>query len=280
MEEIPPPFFIYGILMKLTLLELTQDVLNAIEGEDINSISDSVESLQVANEIRVVYYDLIGRKDWQFLRKLTTLNSVSDITKPTHLLIPENASKMEFLFYNKKKVGDSRNYYQEVKYMYPDEFLLYLNNRDNTKSNYQLVTDVNGAILIIKNDSQPTYFTSFDDKYIVMDSFNSDIETTLQGTNTQISLFKIPTWTVDDDFTPDLPDEMFPLFLAECITFSQARKEEELIRKTEQTAVRHQRHLSQTGGVAQTGVRYPNYGRKGRKSAGSSNRSNIFGPRS
>ena len=62
--------------MKQTLLELTQDVLNAIDGDDVNSISDGVESLQVAQDIKNVYYDLIGRKDWQFLRKLKTLDNI------------------------------------------------------------------------------------------------------------------------------------------------------------------------------------------------------------
>ena len=266
--------------MKQTLLELTQDILNAIDGEDVNSISDSVESLQVANDVKVVYYDLIGRKDWQFLRKLKTLQSISDFSRPTHLKIPENASKMEFLLYNKKKDGDARNYFKEVYFKYPDEFILYVNQRDNTKDNYNLVTDFDSAIFTIRTDSQPTYFTSFDDKYIVMDSYDSDIENTLQGPNTQISLFMTPDWTVDDNFISDLPSEMFLLLLAEASTYTQARKDSVLMRKTEQTATRHQRHLSQTHGVVQSGVRYPNYGRKGGKSGGYSNRPALFGPKS
>lgn len=266
--------------MKQSLLEITQDVLNAIDGEDINSISDSVEALQVANDIKVVYYDLIGRKDWQFLRKLKTLNSVGDSTRPTHLLLPENASKMEFLMYNKKKLGNNRRFMQEIFYKFPDEFLLSVNQRDNTLSNYDLVTDFDGAIITIRNDIHPTFFTSFDDVYIVMDSYDNTIESTLQGQNTQISLFMTPTWIVDDVFIPKLPSEMFPLLLSECTSYSQARKDDVLIRKTEQTATRQQRHLSQTHGVVQTGVRFPNYGRKGSKSAGADTRSNIFGPRS
>ena len=266
--------------MKQTLLELTQDVLNAIDGEDVNSISDSVESLQVAQDIRNVYYDLIGRKDWQFLRKLKTLNNAGDADRPTHLLIPENASKMEFLMYNKKKLGNDRRFMKEVFYQFPDEFLLSVNQRDNTLANYDLVTDFDGAIITIRNDIHPTKFTSFDDKYIVMDAYDSSIESTLQGSNTQISLFMTPTWSIDDNFTPELPTEMFPLLLSECKAYTQARKDDVLIQKMEQTATRQQRHLSQTHGVVQVGVRFPNYGRKGSKSAGSDTRSNIFGPRS
>lgn len=266
--------------MKQTLLELTQAVLNAIDGEDVNSISDSVEALQVATDVKDVYYDLIGRKDWQFLRKLKTLDSVGDSAHPTHLLLPENASKMEFLMYNKQKLGNSRRFMKEVFYKYPDEFLLEVNNRDNTLSNYDLITDFDGAIITIRNDENPTYFTSFDDVYIVMDSYYSAIEDTLQGSNTQISLFMTPAWSMVDEFTPELPSEMFPLFLSECKAYSQARKDDVLIQKMEQTAKRQQRHLSQTHGVVQAGVRYPDYGRNGSKSRGSDTRSTIFGPRS
>lgn len=265
--------------MKLTLLELVVAVLNATDGDEVNSISETTESLQVASDIKDIYYDLIGRKDWQFLRQLTVLDSVSDGDTPTHLLVPANTSKMDFILYNKRTEVGGRNKFKEVFFVFPDEFLSKVNNRDNTQTNYDAITDVNGAILTIRNDVHPTYYTSFDDKYIVMDAYDSDLETTLQGSMTQTSLFKIPTWTVDDSFIPELPAEMFPLFLAECKTYAQARREDVLIKKTEQTAGRHQRHLSQTHGVVQQGVRYPNYGRNSGKTQNTTTRSSIFGPR-
>lgn len=265
--------------MKQTLLEMTMDVLNTIDGDEINSISDNVESLQIANDIRNVFYDIIGRKDWQFLRKLTTLESVSDSTKPTHLKIRENIKAMDFLKYNKKKVGNDRTFYDDVSFLFPDQFLAYVNQRDNTKSNYQLVSDYDGAIITIRNDAQPTYWTSFDDIHIVMDSFNSNVEDTLKGSNTQASMYVIPDWTMDDEFIPELPSEVFPLLLSESKAYAQAKKDEVVLKKIEQTAVRQQRKLSQSQGVAQVGVRYPDYGRRSPKGGGSYNRSALFGPK-
>ena len=262
--------------MKKTLLEITIDVLNAIDGDEINSISDTVEALQIAGDIQTVYYDIIGRKDWQFLRALRPLGSVSDASKPTHLLVPEHTSKMEVLKYNKRKVVDGRNYYKEIYFKYPDEFLTYVNSRDNTASNYEEVTDVNGVKFTIRTDIHPSFFTSFDDKYIVMDSYDSSIEDTLQGQHTQALLFTHPVWEVKDTFVPEFPAEMFAMFIAECMTYAIAKKDDQLIQKTQQTATRHQRHLSQTHGVVQGGVRYQNYGRTPRKS-GATNRSPLFG---
>ena len=89
--------------MKKTLLEITIDVLNAIDGDEVNSISDTVEALQTANDIQNVYYDLIARKDWQFLRKMRKFYSLADGDRPTHLIVPENISKLELVNYNKKR---------------------------------------------------------------------------------------------------------------------------------------------------------------------------------
>jgi len=253
--------------MKLSLLELTQDVLNAIEGAEANTISESVESVQVAADIRYVYYDIIGRKDWQFLRKLKSFESVGDINKPTHLLIPDKTSKMEFLLYNKQKQGSARTFFKPINYRYPDEFLISVNGRDNTLPNYDVITDYDGVRFTIRNDAHPTFFTSFDDKRIVLDAYDSRIESTIQGTNTQASLFIHPVWEIDDDFVPELPAEMFAYFLAECMTYALAKKDDQIIQKTEQTARRHQNHLSQTHGVVQGGVRYQNYGRISPKAA-------------
>lgn len=265
--------------MKKTLLEIVIDILNAIDGDEVNSISDTVEALQTAKDIENVYYDIIGRKDWQFLRQLTALDSVSDNERPTHLLIPAHTSKMEFINYNNRKAGQTRTFYRPMHYKFPDEFLVAVNARDDSQDNYDLITDYNGARFSVKNDSHPTYFTSFDDVYIVADAYDSAVESTLMGQHTQASLFKTPQWSVDDNYVPEFPEEMFPMFVAECMTYAILKKKDALEQKTEQTAGRHSRHLSQTHGVVQTGVRYPNYGRTPQK-AGRTLRNPQFGPKS
>lgn len=267
--------------MKKTLLEITIDVLNAVDGDEVNSIADTVESLQIAKDIENVYYDIIGRKDWQFLRKLKPLDSISDSEKPTHLIMPENVSKFEMLTYNKRKDSNpARNFFTEVDYVYPDEFLVRVNQRDNTQDNYEVITDFDGATFVIRTDAHPTFYTSFDDKHVIMDAYNNKLESTLQGKNTQALLFIIPSWKTTDTFVPELPAEMFPLFVAECMTFAIAKRSDGLIQKTEQTAGRQQRHLSQTHGRVQEGVRLPNYGRTPRKQGSTNTRSKLFGPKS
>ena len=47
--------------MKYTLLEMTQDILSNMSSDEVNSISDTTESLQVATIIKQKYFDLISR---------------------------------------------------------------------------------------------------------------------------------------------------------------------------------------------------------------------------
>ena len=265
--------------MKQTLLEIVVALLNATDGEEVNSISDTEESLQYAQDVKDVYQDIITRTEWQFLRKIRTLTSVSDSAHPNYLLVPENVAQFEYVKYNKRRVSDSRDYFKEVHYMYPDEFLSYVNGRDNTATNYDSITDFEGFKYTIKNDVPPTYYTSFDDTYLVFDSYDSDVQSTLQGDDSQASVIMLPGWTHTDDAIPDLPAEMFPYLLSECKSYILLKKDGGLVQKTEQTAGRQQRHLSQRHGRVQDGVRLPNYGRRSAK-AGYRRRPRHFGPRS
>lgn len=46
--------------MKQTLLEMVQLILSSIDGEEVNSIDDTVEANQVALIVKSVYYDMLS----------------------------------------------------------------------------------------------------------------------------------------------------------------------------------------------------------------------------
>ena len=50
---------------KLTLLDMTQDILSDIDSDEVNSISDTPDSLQVAGIIKSSFYDMIDIKELQ-----------------------------------------------------------------------------------------------------------------------------------------------------------------------------------------------------------------------
>ncbi len=262
--------------MKLTLLDMVQDILNDMDSDAVNTISDTEESLQVAQIIKTTYYEMISRREFPHTKQFSTLESVSDSTKPNYLKVPEDVGKVEMILYNRKRNGETRDRWKEMTFLYPDEFLLKLINRNSDAPNIVKVTDFNGAVMNITNDKPPTYYTSFDDNYVIFDSWDSTVETTTQGINSQVHFIKIPKWEHRDEFVPFLSIELFPGFLAESKSVATLKLKDEADDKAEQQSVRQQRRMSLDGWTVNGGVRYPNYGRRSSKTV-SRHRPRIFG---
>ena len=170
-------------------------------------------------------------------------------------------ARLDWFKYNKKKVSDTRNRYEDVDYLEPLDFIQKTNSRNLDKANVEEIVDFDGARFQIFNDTQPKYYTSFDDKFIVLDSYNKNIESTVQGLNSQVYLYTIPSWVTDDTFIPDLPLESFPALLAEAKSVASFKLADVADSKAEQQSVRQQKRLSVNGWAVKGGINFPNYGR-------------------
>ena len=157
----------------MTLLDMTQDILSDMNSDEVNSITDTAESLQVAQIIKSSFYNIVDGKDFPWLKELFQLSTSGTVSKPTHMKLPETIIDLDWIKYNAKKPTETRNRYEVVKYKTPEDFLALIDVRDSTASNVQVVTDSTGIKLSIINNTAPTYFTSFDDETLVFDSFNS-----------------------------------------------------------------------------------------------------------
>lgn len=246
---------------KMTLLEMTQDILSDMDGDEVNSISDTVESQQVATTIRTTYFNIMDEMDLPHNGSLFQLTASGDPDKPTHMSLPERVSKVLWVRYDVSESGKSVNY-REIEWMAPDEFVLYVSSRDGGEDTVDTIEDDSGVKLLIRNDQAPHYYTTFDDETLVFDSYNSDEDTTLQNSKTMCHGYKEPTWTHSDSFTPDLPANMFSLLLNEAKSMCFVNLKQSANEKVEQYAKR-QRIRSQRNkwrnNVSRSTV---NYGRK------------------
>lgn len=248
-------------MSKYTLLELVQDIHNDLNFDLVNSISDTVESVRVALMAKSTFFEFINRRDWPHLQKMGKADSAINTTQRTQLLLPTNLSKVERLNYNRKRITDSRDKYEELIYQSPERFLLDSNGIDNSQPNtLQSVTE-DGAIYNIRTDRPPTYWTSFDDKTIVLDSYDAAVESSSNGFNTQLQYYRNPEWSHTDLFVPDLPEKVFPAYLAELKSVCSVRIKEVSDGKAEQQATRQQRRLSNQSWETNDGFKTPNYGR-------------------
>jgi len=252
-------------MAKLTLLELVTDILNDLDSDEVNSISDTIESQQVAQIVKTSYFEMIGHRNWPHLRKLVQLDSVSDLTKPNYLKLPELVKQLEFFKYDKYTLTNTKTAIMDVKWREPDDFLRIVSGRDSTLSTVTTVNDFSGVKLLIVNNQAPSYWTSFDDEYIVCDSYDVGVDTTLQSSKTQCLAYVDPAWVHEDDAIPDLPSEAFPALLEEAKSTAFLALKQVANQKAEQKATRQNRWLSRKAWRAHGGIQYPDYGRKSAK---------------
>lgn len=249
-------------MAKMTLLEIVQDILNDLDSDDVNSLNDTIESQQVAQIVKTCYNGMISNRNWPHLRKTGQLDSSGDSSKPNYLRIPDTWKELILFKYDKSKLGDTKLSISDVTYKEPDNFLRYVSHRDSSLATVSTISDYSGVKLLIQNDVAPTYWTSFDDVYIVTDSYDSAVDTTLQKSKSQCMAYIEPTWTHLDTFTPDLPSEAFSALLEEAKSTAFIALKQSNNPKAEQKAVKQQRWLSRKAWAAKGGILYPSYGRR------------------
>lgn len=190
--------------MKRTLLELTQSILNDLDSEPVNSITDSEEATQVASVIRDTYFNIVAARATPEHDQLLKLTALANTAKPTHFTYPTNCKEIRVFEYDNKEV-----YWKD-----PLKFLQDMPDPD--AEDVLTVTDPIGTTnLYIKTNKNPKYYTSFDNQYIVCDSYDDTVESTLQASKTRCWGVIYPTFTMSDSFVAELDEPMFPYLLAE-----------------------------------------------------------------
>lgn len=232
--------------MKLTLLQMTQDILSAMSSDEVNSISDTVESLQVATIIKQKYYDIINRLDLPNHEQLIQLQPSINPNIPVVMYVPDGVDEFKWIKYFDSNVldGDSADDfahdlntdltntltpsgvappgYLYVSILSNEEFINMVaafNPEDTDVFSYTL-SDTNNQFpgnftLYAKNDKQPQYCTILSNYYILFDGYDSTQDSTLQANKTMAMGLVIPTFQMVDTFIPDLTEEQFPLLYNE-----------------------------------------------------------------
>jgi hypothetical protein len=190
--------------MKRTLLELVQSILSDMDSENVNSISDSDEAQQIASVVRDTFYNITSARAIPEHDRLLALTALTDSTRPTHFKYPDNVKEIRLFEYN----GD------EVTWKDPVDFLNSM--PDATSDNSIAVLDpISLTTLYVRNDNDPKFYTSFDNEYIICDSYDSSVDTTLQNSKSRCWGTQYPVFSIEDDYTPELDDVLFPYLLAE-----------------------------------------------------------------
>lgn len=237
--------------MKQTLLEMVQRILEALDGQLVESIEDTREAMQVARCVKETYEHLLYTRDIKAKNSLLQMHSMSDVNHPTVFYINDDLQQLEvFKYYDK-----SNERYVDLQWMEPAEFIDMCLHRDPTKDNVRTIEDPSGVKYNIYTDRAPQYYTSFDDRHFILDNINLEDSATLLENYTVVYGVVCPEFKLEDTFVPDLSPQHFSLLLSEAkvqATYELNRTLDQLERdramKQKVTADKHaQRLLGQDG---------------------------------
>ena len=207
--------------MQLTLLKVVQQYLDATSGFYVDSIFDNDEAQQIAAIAERVYDEMVQEfPNLLFVQKDVTLDAVGDTAKPNFLLIPitvQNIKDSE-LYYNVSQTGDLD--YKALTYCSPLEFMSITSQYSSKATSVDVITGFDNQKLPVINDEWPTYFTSFDGKYIVTNAYNKEYDDTLQASKTRVLVTQMPVFLQQDTFLIPIPQHLsttyLTMVLAEC----------------------------------------------------------------
>ena len=199
-------------MAKMTLLDMTQNILSAMDSDEVNSINDTIESQQVAEIIKETYYFLFSTIELPEKVGLVKLSGLGDLTQPNYLEMPSNLVSIVWLKY----LDSGSDRYYDLTFMPQMEFMDRVLNNTSTSSDVTAVTDgQSGVTYYVKNNQRPRYYTILNDKYVVTDGYDSTYDTTLQASKTLGWGELEETWVESDSFIPNIDTDLFPLLLSE-----------------------------------------------------------------
>ncbi len=282
-------------MAKYTVLDMTQNILSAMSSDEVNSISDTTESLQVAQILKNKFNDIITRSHLPEHNELFQLDSSGDILSPVLMYVPDNVSKIEWIKYFNSNVNtdssggghdinvdiDSENDdtpnappgYQYVIILPFTQFFEYIssfNPEDDTVDTFTFSDSYNtltkNFTFNFKNNTQPTYATTIGNKYVIFDSFDATQDSTLQSSKTIVQGTIVPRFLLEDNFIPALEDDVFPLLIneAKALAFYELKQQPHV--KAEQEIKRQWSSLQRNknkDGVPTAFDALPNFGRRG-----------------
>lgn len=253
--------------MKLTLLEIVQEILSSMDSDDVNSISDTVEATQVAKVVRRSYFDLINKPDLPEHHRLFELEATSSST-PTLMTLPTDIMYVDWVKYDNATTDDDSPAYKLLTFYELDDFLSEMHAIDDDTSNttsYTL-TDTGDTINILGYTNRaPTKYTTYNDYYFIFDAYDVAVDTNLQKNKTICWGLEQPTFTMTDGYTPDLDAQQFSILVnkAKSLAFAELKqtihpladreeKRQMVVGQRKKRAITHRKELDFL----------PNYGRK------------------
>lgn len=232
--------------MKYTLLQMAQIIASSMDSDEFESINDTPESLQIANVIRIAYFDLVNQSNLPEDRLLFNLNE-TDLSTPVLMTVPDDFDTAEWIKYNVATSESPDQNWRMLKPLSVQDFQDYtyaLRESEAWVGTFNLTIGSSTVPFLYRNDKMPEFYTTIDDTQVVFDSYSSAEETNLTSARTLAQGRKSQTFDMTDTFIPPMNDDQFQLLLQEAKSLAWAELKQTPHSKAEQSA-RRQKILQQ-----------------------------------
>jgi hypothetical protein len=222
-----------------TLLELTQQILSSMDSDEVNSINDTTEAQQVVGVIKTVYHDIVSVGELPRDDDLFQLTPSLDANLPVTMYLPEDVNDIRWLKYDNQTADDTRVNYQPLTPMLLIDFIQMATSLDPTETgvfSYTQTVGSNTWTLYGRNDTAPRYYTTTNDRTMLFDAYDAEVDTTLQGSKTMGFGQKTYPWISADTFVPPLDNKQSQRLLHEskALAFAELKQSQHL--KAEKSA--------------------------------------------
>lgn len=250
--------------MKMTLLDMVQSIMSDIDSDEVNSYTDTPEAKQVAEIIRQTYFNIITRANLPEHNSLFQLTASGNVSLPVVMYRPDDVVKVDWIKYNKDTDDvDTNVEYGYVTILPLQQFLDMIHAFNPDEDNVESM-DIDSITYYFRTDRAPCYCTILNDSTFIFDSYDNEVDTTLQTSKTLAFGRVVPTFTMADAFVPNLDDQQFPLLLSEAktVAFFQMKQQQNPLSaresKRQWSALAKDKELKKPSYFDQL----PNFGRK------------------
>lgn len=249
---------------------MVQDVLSSMDSDEVNSISDNTEAMQVARVIRACYFDIMST-ELPEETNIFHLDSSSDNTKPILMTTPLDVHTVALIKYNKIASGETDPNWVNLIPLSLEDFLNFSHNLRLSETNVEnMSTDFLNSTMdfLYRTDKAPTYYTSPDNKTFLFDSIDTAVDTILQASKTFCVGEKEKTFLLEDSYEIDLQERQHVWLLNEAKSLAAQEVKQMTNQKAEQTAkrqrIRNQRQKFVNNDATVYYNSLPIYGKRGR----------------
>jgi hypothetical protein len=194
------------------VLKLVQDTLQRCDSDEVNSIGDTTDSENAALTLKTVYEQMQADYDLPSSIQHIALGNTDQTSTEgkTRLIIPDSTITIQSFQYDKRQAAGDQPSFGYLEYVSNETFLNRTRNRDKDATGYdsdeqEWPTDAQ-IKFVVRNDRAPAFYTIVEEKYVILDSYDSDLESTSQSSKSQAQVITEKGLILADTTIVDLPD--------------------------------------------------------------------------